>query len=375
VIYALDLNRRDLDLRVDIPTGGDQYNDILDKLNPLGSLAVETDGMLINDAGQRADQAFDIIAAQSQDYYLVGFTPPDRALKDPGKYRRITVRTTRKGVRVSTRTGFALADPARRLDRRQAIDRALAAPFPQQGLPVHYTTYVLRGSAAAIQRVIVSLAAELPFVSSRESRAADLVFVVRSLADGRVAASGTDVIALPAQPERGGTTGTGAYQVQFELPAGEYMMRAVVREPGGLVGSADRRFVVAALDGPSVASGDLILSSTRGELPVRPTAYTGDGLSGVLALYGRTADQLRDAQVTIDLVPVGDEASLISGVAELGDAHVSSGGGVTREAQLELPLQGIPAGAYLARARVQVGPDSLAQVVREVEIRGGRRPA
>jgi VWFA-related protein len=374
VIYALDLNRRDLDIRVDTPTGGDQYNDILDKLNPIGSLAVETDGMLINDAGQRADQAFEAIAAQSQDYYLVGFTPSDGALKDPGKYRRVTVRATRKGVHVSTRTGFALADPTRRLDRRQAIDRALAAPFPQQDLPVQYTTYVLRGSAAAMQRVIVSLAAELPFVSSRQSRPADLVFVVRSLGDGRVVASGTDVIALPAQPESGGTTGTGTYQVQFELPAGHYMMRAVVREPGGLVGSADRRFVVPALDGPSVVSGDLVLSSTRGQLPVRPTAYTGDGLSGVLALYGRTADQLRDAQVTIDLVPIGEDAPLTSSVAALGDAHASSGG-ATREARLELPLEGIPAGAYLARARVKVGPDTLAPVVREVEIRGGRRPA
>src|SRR5205823_12754886 len=102
-----------------------------------------------------------------------------------------------------------------------------------------------------------------------ERRAADVVFVVRSTADGRVAASGRDTIPLPRGRATAATTGTGAFRVQFELPSGEYLMRVVVREPGGLVGTADRRFTVRALDGPALVSGDLILSGMRGELPVR----------------------------------------------------------------------------------------------------------
>src|SRR6202043_1323169 len=105
------------------------------------------DGLFANDAGLRVDQVFAAAAAQSQDYYLVGFAPRDEAVKDPGRYRRVKVRVRRSGASVSTRTGYALVDPSSRLDRRQAIDRALAAPFPQQGLPVEYTTYLLRGAA------------------------------------------------------------------------------------------------------------------------------------------------------------------------------------------------------------------------------------
>jgi len=373
VVYAIDLNRRVVDASAAAPTGGDDANAVLDRINPLGSLAVETDGALIPDAGLRADQVFAQLADQSQDYYLVGFTPLERDMKSPGSYRRVTVRVKRSGARVSTRTGFALVDASATINRRASIDRAMSAPFPQQGLPVRYTTYVMRSDTTGVQRVIVSLAAELPLASAEQSHPADVVFVVRNAADGRVAASGTDVIPLPRRETPGQTTGLGAYRVQFDVPPGDYLMRAVVREPGGLVGSADRRFTVRALDGPSVTSGDLVLSAERGELPVRPTAYAGDGLSGVLELYGRTPDQLRDARVVVDLVPVGDASPAVSGFAELLPVR-EAGGGVEREARMELPLTGVTPGTYVARATVKVGPDTVSQVVREVEVRQGQRP-
>jgi hypothetical protein len=130
---------------------------------------------------------------------------------------------------------------------------------------------------------------------------------------------------------------------------------------------------VRRLDGPSVTSGDLVLSAERGELPVRPAAYAGDGLSGVLELYGRTPDQLRDARVLVDLVPVGEETAVVSGFADVLDARTIAGG-TSREARVALPLTGITPGPYVARATVKVGGDTVSQVVREVEVRRGMRP-
>lgn len=373
VVYAIDVNRHELDITADEPVGGDQATDIHDKLNPLGSLAAETGGMLLLDASRHANDVFATLADQSQDYYLIGFSPRTAALKDRGTYRRVAVRVRRGGTQVSSRTGFALGDAAARMDRHQSIDRAMSAPFPQQGLPLQYTTYVLRGAAPGLQRVIVSLAADLPLASANHPQQADVVFVVRNVSDGRVAASGRDTIPLPVNHAEKATIGTGAYHVQFELPAGEYLMRAVVREPGGLVGSADRRFAVRALDGPSLASGDLVLSATRGDLPVRPVAYTGDGLSGLLELYARSAEQLRDARVTVDLIPIGASASATSSVVDLQDVRGTTTG-AAREARVAIPLDGMTPGPYLARARVSVGPDTVTDVVREVDIRPGRRP-
>ena len=375
VVQALDINRHDLDASAADVVGADQANAIHEKLGPLGSLAAETGGSLVIDANRHADEALGTIADQSQDYYLIGFTPRGRASAGRDAYRPVTIRVKRRGAQVSTRTGFTLTDAAAKLDRHQSIERALAAPFAQQALPLQYTTYVFRGSGAGIQRVIVSLAAELPLDAAGQSHAADVVFVVRSAADGHVAASGHDSLPLPSSHERGSTTGTAAYRVQFELTAGDYLMRVVVREPGGLVGSADRRFTVRALDGPALTSGDMVLSAMPGELPVRPAAYTGDGLSGVMELYARTPEQLQGARVTVDLVPVGESQPVVSGSTDLQKMRVAGNGSASREARIALPLQGIAAGTYVARARVLVGADTAAEVVRDVEVRSGTRPA
>jgi VWFA-related protein len=372
VIHPLDMNRRGPDITADEPAAEDLAAGIQDRIGPLGSLAAETGGLLTIDASQHADDAFGAVADQSNDYYLVGFTPGNDALADRGGYRPVTVRVRRGGANVSTRTGFVLTDAAARMDRHQSMERAMNAPFSQQGLPLRYTTYVLRGTTSGGQRVIVSLAADLPVGPTDRSQTADVAFVVRSAGDGRVVASGRDTMPLPARRAGNTTTGAGAYHVQFEAPAGEYVMRVVVREPGGLVGSADRRFTVRALDGPALTSGDLVLSAVRGELPARPAAYTGDGLTGVLELYARTVDQLRDARVTVDLVPVGSTSAAVSSLADLQEIRPTAGG-AAREARVALPLTGVVPGVYIARARVTVGQDTVTEVAREVDIRQGER--
>ena len=373
VVHAFDVNRHEVDVAAFDATGADQANEIQDKLAPLGSLATETGGSLAIDANRHANEAFDAIATQSQDYYLIGFTPNASGSRDA--YRPVTVRVKRRGAQVSTRTGFTLTDTAAKLPRHQAIERAMAAPFPQQALPIQYTTYVLRGSSGGMQRVILSLAVDLPLAAPTQTETADVAFVVRAVSDGHVAASGHDTLPLPTSRSRDQTIGTGTYRVQFELPPGEYLMRAVVREPGGLVGSADRRFTVRALDGPALTSGDLVLSAARGELPVRPVAYLADGLSGVVELYGRTAEQVERARVLVDLVPVGESQPVATGTCDLQDVRIAANGNASREARLTVPLDGIPAGSYVARARVMTGADTAAEVVRDVDVRSGRRPA
>jgi hypothetical protein len=274
---------------------------------------------------------------------------------------------------VSARTGFVLDDRSARLSRRDAIDRAMAAPFPQQGLPVNYTTYVLRGETVGAERVVLSLETELPLASANQAQPADVVFVVKSVDGGHVAASGTDTIRLPDRVDRGQSTGVGTYHVQFDLRPGDYIMRAVVREPGGLVGSADRRLTVRPLNGPAVAAGDLVVSGAR-ELAVRPTAYTDDGLNGVVQVYARTPDQLADARVVFDLLAPGEESPVLSGLASI-ESPVALTSGIARTARLELPLAGVAPGPYVARASVKVGPDTVAEVEREVSVRPGRRPS
>ena len=147
---------------------------------------------------------------------------------------------------------------------------------------------------------------------------------------------------LPSAASDGSATGVGTYRVHFDVPPGSYMMRTVVREPGGLVGSADRKLDVRGLSGPDVTVGDVILGSVTGALPVRARAYAMDGLTGMLEAYGRSPDQLQALTVTATIVPVGAGQPVATVRAALGET-MSAGTGVIRRATFAVPLTGVPA--------------------------------
>jgi VWFA-related protein len=373
VFYTFDLNQRS--------TGGTEATvsetslgtEIQSRIAPLSTLAVETDGMMIVDAAARTDQALDRIAEQAQDYYLVGFAPSSEAKEQRGKYRRVTVKVTRPGARVSARTGYAMPPERVAADKKRAIDRVLGAPFVQQGLKVDYTTYVMKAPEAGTQRVVLSLNAALPERSS-PADVADVVFVARDVRDGRVVASGSDTIPLPAAPAPGAPLAYGTWRVHFNVPAGSYMMRTVVREPGGLVGSADRRIDVRPLDGPEITASDLVLGTALGGLAVRARAYTADGLTGALETYGRTQAQLASLNVKLELRRVDDNSAVTSIPGEL-KAEEKVDGGFNRRVSFVLPLTQVPPGEYLAHATVSAGGEVVAERTRHVEVLAGRAVA
>lgn len=374
VIYALDLNQRTAPLTETEPLGGQRFSEIRSRLESIGSLASDTDGLLFNDASPQLDRILNRVSASAEDYYLIGFAPAAGNVTDRDQYRRVRVVVKRPDARVNARSGYALGPDRGAADARRMINAALRAPFSQQGLHVEYTTYVLRGTTPGLQRVIMSLAAELP-VATAQAPAAEVVFAVRNVSDGRLAASGGDTLPLPDATQRGATTGAGLYRVQFELPPGVYLMRAVVREPGGLIGSADRRFSVRSLEGPGIEAGDLVIgSSDSAGLPVRATVYGSEVLSGVMELYGRTPAQLETVVVDADLVPLGSTAALRSGRAELQEIKTSTVG-ASRGARIDLPLEGVPPGQYLARATVRSGRESVAEILRDVIVAPGSRPS
>lgn len=373
VFYSFDLNPRTDIVAQDGVSTSALSTEIQARLEPLGSLATATDGALIPSAATHVEQALDRIADSAQDYYLVGFTPSATALADPGAYRRISVRVTRPGAHVGARTGYAVPAPVNTLNRRGAIDEALVAPFEEEALHLDYTTYVMQSTTPDRARVLLALDANLPLRDASHS-SADVVFVVRDARDGRVAASGTDVMPLPTTPVPGSALGESTFRVQFDIPPGSYLMRTVVREPGGLIGSADRRLEVRPLSGPDVAASDLVLGSDTDALPVRAHAYTADGLAGAVEAYGRAADQLSDLKATATLVPENSNSPAETVAAAVG-ALEPMGSGVQRKVTFAMPLTGVAPGSYIARVEVKAGQESIADLSREVEVSSGVAPA
>lgn len=371
VFYTFDLNQRGPSLTDAAAAETTQATEIQDRIAPLATLAIETDGMMIVDAAARTQQALDRIADQAQDYYVLGFPPSESAKAARGKYQRVTVKVTRPGARVSSRTGYAVRPEQTPDNKRRAINAVLGAPFVQQALKIDYTTYVMKAAEPGQHRVVLSLNADLP-VRATTADAADVVFVVRDVRDGRVVASGTDTMNLPATAKPGAPLGTGNWRVQFNVPAGSYVMRAVVREPGGLIGSADRRIDVKALDGPDVTASDLVIGSAMAGLPVKSRAFSEDGLSGVIETYGRTAVQLEGLDVKVEL-RASDNVAVKSVAATIAEAQ-QEGSGLSRRASFQLPLTGVPPGEYIAHAVVIARGEVVAERTRQVEVLGGRAP-
>ena len=373
VIYSLDVNRRNIDFNASEPVGATASAEVQSRLDSLHTLALETSGTVVLDAGNRMEEALNQIVTASTDYYIVGFEPPQSALSDRRDYRRVRVSVSRPGAQVASRTGYSLREPLTPADRRPAIDAALGAPFPQQGLPLEMTTYVTRGNSPGAQRVLMSLQADLPVAADAGIKPADVVFVVRDARDGRVVASGTDIMPLPRAAAPGRTTAQGQFRVQFDLPAGDYLLRTAVREPGGTTGTVDRRFEVRALDGVDVTASDLIIGRRSDALPVRPTCYVGEGLSAALEVYARNPVDLESVDVTVDIVPIDGDSAIRSVKADLMDIRrVGSGAG--RPAQAAIPLDGVPPGDYVARATLRSRGETVTEVMRQVR-RVGRGSA
>ncbi|TAK14021.1 MAG: VWA domain-containing protein [Acidobacteria bacterium] len=385
VVYTFDLNNRVTNM-TDEPSGNDAAAEALARVESIGGLAADTNGALIPDAMSHLDDALGKLATPSNDYYIVGFEPSPEALADRTGYRKIEVKVTRPGATVRTRTGYTAGADARASSlpslRRLTIDNALAAPFGHQGLHVEYTTYQTRGSGGA-ERIVLSLEAELPVADGPErgtldegrgTAAADVVFVVRNARTGALAASGADTIALPTRPVPGRASGVSPWRVQFTLPPGEYLMRCIVREPGGLLGSADRQFAVRSLGGPDVSASDLLLGKPGAQLPVRASAYTKEPLPGAIRIYGRAPEQLDKVTARLELIATGGNAPAIGVTGVPADTR-DVDGQVLRDIFFEVPLAGVPPGDYVARAEIRAGGELVSELRRQVTVMEGSAPA
>ena len=160
----------------------------------------------------------------------------------------------------------------------------------------------------------------------------------------------------------------------FDLPAGDYLMRCVVREPGGIIGSADRRFTVRALGGYEVAASDLLLYSARRSVARARAGYTGGLLTGSTRLYAPSVDKLQSVTARLELTPNDDTPDpgavrrVIDGT--LGDVLVGSGAAM-RDVMFAVPLEKLAAGSYVAHAIIRVDGELVADLRRPVDVLDG----
>jgi VWFA-related protein len=278
-IYTMDI--RGLQALV---AGGEAQNASLRGTSPYSGKSMSsafdsnftTQETLVTLAGDTGGRAFldsndfgRVFAGVQQDtslYYLLGYHSSNSA-RD-GRFRRITVRVNRPGVKIDFRRGYyAPADfqHATRDDRERQLDEELASDLPTTDLPVYLSAAYFRIADRKFY-VPVSLivpGSQIPFTHNNDQDRATLdVLGIVTDPDKRPVGQIRDTVKLALNTSQLVQRKNVQYNSGFVLPPGQYHLKFVVREnQSGRLGSFETDFTVPDLKTAPVKMSSIVLAS------------------------------------------------------------------------------------------------------------------
>jgi VWFA-related protein len=245
----------------------------------LVTLAADTGGKAFLDSNDFG-KVFKSVQDDTSMYYLLGYHSTNTA-RD-GKYRRITVRVNRPGVKIDFRRGYyAQADfrHSNKDDRERQLQEELTTDLPSTDLPVYLATGYFRLSDDRFY-VPISLivpGSEIPFSRNKDQDKATLD-VLGLVTDDRKFPAGQirDTIRLAVNVANEVQRKNVQYDTGMTLPSGKYHLKVVVREnEDGRMGSFETDFVVPDLKNSPVKMSSILMAS---QLQTAPKKDAGNPL-------------------------------------------------------------------------------------------------
>ncbi len=192
-------------------------------------------------------------------YYTLGYYPANRQWD--GRFRKITVKTVRPGIKLHYREGYFALEPQSyaRLDatqKNEELGRALSLEFPA-ATALRFQAAVIPPSAETKNKVIVNYAVDPHQLSFEQTTdglqhaSVDCAVTVYSRSGETVQALSNTMMAT-LKPEEYSRVMQRAFPCRqsFELAPGEYLLRLGVRDARtGLIGTLDAPLTVSATSG------------------------------------------------------------------------------------------------------------------------------
>jgi VWFA-related protein len=235
----------------------------------LRTLADETNGFAAVNANDFAS-VFDRIVGDNSSYYVLAYYPP--STRRDGKFHRIEVRTSRPGLRVRARRGYAAPKgnsplPPGVTDNGGAspvVLKALNSPLPTHGLSMQMFAVPFQGTAQNAS-VLMGIEMRGRDLSLDGGKRVELSYVAINAA-GQTRGD-TDAFTLTLQPDVKTHVGQTGLRVlrRFDLPPGRYQLRVAAHDVGSArVGSVNFDLDVPDYGKLPLSMSGLLLTSRAG---------------------------------------------------------------------------------------------------------------
>jgi len=233
----------------------------------MGTLSSDTGGTAFFDSNDFAP-AFAKVQADTSAYYAIGFHSTN--LARDGKYRKLTVKIDRPGVKLVYRPGYyAPADfkHSGKEDREQELEDQLASDLPATDIPVYMDALYFRldENRFFMPVSLVVPGSQVPFVKGGDKDKATLDVIGAVIDDnkrpvGRI----RDTVKLNLDPSLEARQKNIQYTTSFNLPPGHYQLKFVVREnQTGRMGSFIADVTLPDMKKAPLKMSSILLASQR----------------------------------------------------------------------------------------------------------------
>jgi VWFA-related protein len=233
----------------------------------MATLSSDTGGTAFFDSNDFSP-AFAKVQNDNSAYYAIGFHSSDTA-RD-GRYRRLSIKINKPGIKLEYRPGYYAPSDFKhsgKEDREQELQDELASDLPSTDMAVYLDAMYFRTDENHffVPVSLVVPGSQIPFVKGGDKDKATLD-VIGSVSDEmkRQIGSARETVKLNLDTSIGARQKNIQYTTSFNLPAGKYKLKFVVREnQTGRMGSFEADITLPDLKKAPLKMSSILLASLR----------------------------------------------------------------------------------------------------------------
>lgn len=244
-----------------------QFSSNYSSQDTLSALSTDTGGKAFFDSNDFAP-AFQRVQRDTAAYYELAFRSSNPA-RD-GKFRKLTIRVKRSGVKVEYRPGYwAPADfrHSTNEDRERELDEELASDLPATDIMVYMDAYYFftRSGSFTVPVSLIVPGSQIPFVhgGDKDKATLDVIGEVKNHA-GMQVGNVRDTVKLKLKTSQDASQKNIQYTTSFMLAPGTYQIKFVIREnETGRMGSFQANITVPEFKKDQMKLSSVVLSSQQ----------------------------------------------------------------------------------------------------------------